>query len=184
MLNLIKRISLFAFTIILISSVCYSQDDMKMTEKSEKSSDEPSGIKMADGILYGKDYDPSMQVVEFSDFIKNVKDNDGKEVLIKGKVSEVCQAMGCWMIMSEGTNNVRVKTNHNFFLPKNIAGSNAIVIGTFKVTEISEEDAKHYNEESGNPSMKTDDIKGPQKAYEIDAFGIKILNPEAQPDNN
>ena len=71
--------------------------------------------------------------------------------------------MGCWMRLSDGTNTTRVKTNHDFFLPKDIAGQNAIVYGTFKVTEISEDDAKHYNEESKNPNVKTESISGPQK---------------------
>ncbi|MEO8211462.1 MAG: DUF4920 domain-containing protein [bacterium] len=189
MTHLLKRITLFAFAIVAFSSVSYSQNELKSesgvetkgTEK--KSSDEPAGIKMSDGILYGKDFDPSMTVIEFSDLMNAVLDNDGKTILVKGSVSDVCQAMGCWMIMSEGKNNVRVKTDHNFFLPKDIAGSNAVVIGTFKSTKISEEDAKHYNEESKNPTMKTEDISGTQDAYEIEAIGIKILYPVSESGN-
>lgn len=193
MRNLIKKITLSAITLFLISSVSYSQDDTKtmsdpsmkdMKEMKEATTNEPVGVKMSDGILYGKDYDETMTAVEFGDLINSVSDIDGKTVLVKGNVSEVCQSMGCWMIMSEGTNNVRVKTMHNFFLPKDIAGSNAVVFGTFKVTEISEEDAKHYNEESKNPAMKTEDIKGSQKAFEIEAVGIKILNPVTESDKN
>jgi Domain of unknown function (DUF4920) len=183
MSNLIKKILLFTFAVFLISSVSYSQDDVKASSDAA-SSDEPSGIKMSDGILYGKDYDPNKQVVEFSEFISNAKDNDGKEVLIKGNISEVCQEMGCWMVISDGTNNVRILTNHNFFVPKDIAGRSAVVVGTFKVTELSEEEANHYNKESGDPSMKTQDVKGPQKEYEIDAFGIKVLNTEGNSESD
>ena len=43
------------------------------------------------------------------------------------------------------------------------AGQNVIVIGTFKITEISEEDARHYAEETKNPAVKPEDIKGNQK---------------------
>ncbi|MCY7360650.1 MAG: DUF4920 domain-containing protein, partial [Ignavibacteria bacterium] len=82
-----------------------------------------------------------------------------------------------WMTMSDGTTKARVKTGHEFLLPKDVAGRDAIVIGTFKITEISEDDARHYNEETKNPIVKTEDITGPQKVYEIDAIGIKILNP-------
>ncbi len=200
MLTSIKT-TILLLAIILISTVSYSQDnststnpnpndvkpsDALKTQSVETSTDEPAGIKMNDGILYGKNYDENMQVINFSDFMTNANanDNNGKVVLLKGNVSEVCQEMGCWMMMSEGKDKIRVTTSHNFFLPKDIAGSNAIVIGTFKVTEISEEEARHYNEESKNPAVKTEDIKGPQKEYEIEAFGIKILNPEIKPDNN
>lgn len=181
MLRLIKRITIFVFAIFLVSSVSYSQDDSQTLGNHEKSTDEPVGIKMSDGTLYGKDYDPSMTMIEFAELISNPAENDGKMILVKGNVTEVCQAMGCWMTMSDGTNTARVKTGHNFLLPKDIAGSNAVVIGTFKVTEISEQDAKHYNDETKNPTVKTEDITGPQKAIEIEAIGIKILNPAEDP---
>lgn len=183
-----KKLVIFAFSVLLINSVSYSQDDMKHQEagevkgdsKTDVKSDEPVGIKMEDGILYGKDYDPGMTMISFSDLMSSSADLNGKMVLVKGDVSEVCQKMGCWMTMSDGTNSVRVKTLHEFFLPKDVAGRNAVVIGTFNITEISEEDAKHYNEESKNPAQKTEDIKGSQKAYEIDALGIKILNAASE----
>ncbi len=78
--------------------------------------------------------------------------------------------------MTEGDNTVRIKTLHEFFLPKDIAGKNAVVSGTFKTTELTEEEARHYLEESKNPTMKPEDIKGPQKAYIIEATGITILD--------
>ncbi|MBS1516977.1 MAG: DUF4920 domain-containing protein [Bacteroidetes bacterium] len=160
-----------------IQNLTLAQDDSK-TESKTEASDEPVGIKMEDGILYGKDYDHGMQIVEFSDLMKDADNNKDKTVLVKGDVTEVCQAMGCWMILSDGTNETRVTTLHNFFLPKDVAGTKAVVIGKFIETEISEDQAKHYNEESKNPKMKTEDIKGSSKVYEIEAVGIKILNPE------
>ncbi|MEP7145846.1 MAG: DUF4920 domain-containing protein [bacterium] len=178
---MIKKISFSALVVLILSSVSYSQHDenIKLLEKDAKMSDEPVGIKMTDGILYGKDYDGGMTIIEFSDLMKNSSDNNDKVVIVKGNVSEVCQEMGCWMIMSEGSNTVRIKTMHEFFLPKDIAGRKAVVIGKFKVTEITEEMARHYNEESKNPAIKTENIKGPQKVYEMEAMGIKILNSEA-----
>lgn len=186
MLNLFKKISLSAFALFLISSVSYSQHDenIKLLEKDAKMADEPAGIKMSDGILYGKDYDAGITVIEFSDLLKNASENNDKVVIVKGDVSEVCQKMGCWMVMSGGGKSVRIKTLHEFFLPKDIAGSKAIVIGTFRVTEITEDMARHYNEESKNPAIKTEDIIGPQKVYEMDAMGIKILNPDSDINKN
>lgn len=179
---LIKQIAVFAFAMLLISKLSYSQQDMNMTTDEKKSADVPEGIKMEDGILYGKEYSPELQIVEFTEFIKSPDGSSGKEVLLKGKVAEVCQAMGCWMTMTEGGNTVRVKTGHNFFLPKDISGKDAVVIGKFSITEISQEEAQHYNEESANPS--TEEIKGPQKVYEIDAYGVKILFPAAEQEKN
>ncbi|HMT11974.1 MAG TPA: hypothetical protein PKA39_10175 [Ignavibacteria bacterium] len=47
-----------------------------------------------------------------------------------------------------------------------------MVEGVFSVKEITEDQAKHFAEESGkDPST----ISGPQKMYRITATGIKIL---------
>lgn len=180
------KIFLFSVILMLAVSVSYSQDDTKPGDPSDVKTDaatdvkkdEATGIKMDDGILYGKDYDQSMSVITFEELMKSAGQNNGKMVVVRGNVSEVCQAMGCWMTMSDGTNTVRVKTLHEFFLPKDVAGRGAVVAGTFNITEISEDDARHYNEESNNPK-KPEEISGPQKAFEIEAVGIKILNAES-----
>jgi hypothetical protein len=48
----------------------------------------------------------------------------------------------------------------------------AVIEGEFAVKEITEDQAKHFAEESGKP---TDGIVGPQKMYRIKATGIKVL---------
>ncbi len=141
----------------------------------EESSEKPVGIKMEDGILYGKDYDHGMTVVEYSALMSNPSEYAGKTVIVKGNVSDVCQKAGCWIILSDGTNNTRVTTLHTFVVPKDIAGSQAVVIGKFIESELSEEMAKHYNEESVNKKDESE-IKGSSKVFEIEADGIKVLN--------
>jgi len=181
MFNTIQKFLLIGVFIFTACSVSIAQDDTKSTDAgnltTEVKKDEPAGIKTDDGVIYGKDYDHSMTVITFGDLMKAADDNNGKTVVVSGDVSEVCQKMGCWMTMTDGSKTVRVKTLHEFFLPKDVAGRKAVVVGTFNITEISEEDAKHYNEESNNP-VSADEIKGPQKAYEIDAAGIKILDAD------
>lgn len=180
MFKLFKRTSLIVLAMVMISSLSYSQDDMKVDPSShehhEKKSMEPSGVAVEDGMLYGKAYDGTLTIMSFSDLMSNPQDLDGKVVLVKGSVADVCQKMGCWMTISDGTNTVRVITQHEFLLPKDIAGREAVVAGQFNITELSEEAARHYNDESKNPAVKTEDIKGSQKGFEIQATGIKILN--------
>jgi hypothetical protein len=187
MYSLLKKTMLLIVAIVITSSVSFSQnDDMKMphessNEKTTEKSSEPVGVKTDDGMLYGKSIDPKMTITEYADLMKDPNASNETVVVVRGNVSEVCQSMGCWMVLSDGTNNTRVKTGHEYLLPKDIAGQNAIVYGTFKVTEISEDDAKHYNEETKNPNVKTEDIRGPQKAFELEATGILILSPDAAP---
>lgn len=170
MLNPLKQFSLIAVTLFLISSSAFAQDHHK------PSTTEPVGTATADGMLYGKDYDPGMTAISFGDLINNVEGNNDQVILVKGNVAEVCQAMGCWVVMSDGSKTVRATTSHEFFLPKDIGGKEAVIYGKFKIAEISEDDARHYNEESKNP-VSNESIVGPQKVYEIEAIGVKILNP-------
>ncbi|MBK8553363.1 MAG: DUF4920 domain-containing protein [Ignavibacteria bacterium] len=176
MFNLLKRITLLSLALVLMSSVAFSQDDPTMSHEKPLKSNEPVGLKTSDGMLYGQDYDVSLPVMDYGDLLKNADDNNNKVIMVRGKVADVCQAMGCWMTMTDGAITTRATTSHKFVLPKDIAGQDAVIIGTFKVTEISEEEARHYNEESKTP-VANESIVGPQKVYEIDAIGIKILNP-------
>lgn len=175
MTKLMKKFYLMIMIMAVSVTIASAQHDKKEGAMDMKS-DEPVGVKVSDGLLFGKDYDRSSTVIEFTDLMKEPSANNEKTLLVKGRVAEVCQSMGCWMTMTEGDNTVRIKTLHEFFLPKDIAGKNAVVSGTFKTTELTEEEARHYLEESKNPTMKPEDIKGPQKAYIIEATGITILD--------
>lgn len=188
-----KKLMLTVFLtvgILCIQNIASSQDDPatnvskeSKTEESKKTdtdvteekSDQPEGIKMEDGILYGKNYEEGMEVVEFTDLMSNPAVYKDKTVLVKGNISEVCQKAGCWLVLSDGSNNARVTTLHNFFVPKDATGSQVIVIGKFIEAELTEDQAKHYNEESNKP-MDESEIKGTSNVFEIEADGVKILN--------
>jgi len=132
--------------------------------------------ELADGTLYGNDIDAVTSVLKIADIMANVESYQNKSVVVEGTLSEVCQAMGCWTIVTDGTNDIRAMTLHKYFLHKDIlSGSKVIVAGEFEVKDITEEQAKHFAEESKNPKLKPEDIKGPQKMYRIKATGIKIL---------
>jgi hypothetical protein len=79
-------------------------------------------------------------------------------------MSEICREAGCWTVISDATGNIRAMTQHKFVMPKDmdLTGKVAVVEGTFAVKEITEEQAKHFAEESGkDPSS----ITGSQKMY-------------------
>lgn len=176
-----KSIS-FLFAVVLtivlgLNQTIFSQDCPYMSKTEASGSDDPAGTKVEGGMLYGKSSDPTKEVISYTDFVAKMTELNGQEVVIKGIVAEVCQAMGCWMTMNSDGKVTRVKTAHEFFLPKDVAGREAIVTGKFNITEISEDDARHYNDETKNPTVKSEDIVGPQKAYEVEASGIVILDP-------
>ncbi len=72
----------------------------------------------------------------------------GHSMKFSGRITQVCQAKGCWVMLDAGGTGVRVKTGHEFFLPKDASGT-AIVYGELMPVELSAEQAEHYNAESG-----------------------------------
>ena len=163
------------FAVLISATFTFAQDCELKGTNTASGSDDPVGTKVEGGMLYGKSIDPTSKTVSYTELVAGMSESNGKIITVKGTVSEVCQAMGCWMTMTENGATTRVKTQHEFLLPKDVAGREAIVTGKFNITEISEDDARHFNEESPNPK-KSEDIVGPQKAYEIEATGIVILD--------
>ena len=165
-----KTIKYLPVLIILLSLSITAQED---PGKHEGYKVEPK--ELADGTLYGGNIDATEQVLKISDIFANLEFYQNKKVVVEGTLSEVCQEMGCWTVLTDGTNDIRAMTLHKYFLPKDLQnGIKVVVEGEFETKEITEEQAKHFAEESGNKT-KAEKIKGPQKMYRIKASGIKVL---------
>jgi hypothetical protein len=164
----------FFFVLLLItifSYKSYSQD-----EKHEKY--EVKGTKVAGGMLYGNELTPDLKLNKLQELIDNSTEFENKTFAIEGTVSDVCKSSGCWIMLSDGTNEIRVQTLHKFFLPEECLNNKAVVEGVFKIKEITQDMARHYNDEAKNPNVKSEDIVGPQKIYVIEATGVKILDKD------
>jgi hypothetical protein len=163
-----KLTGIIVLIIAFSANYIFTQTDtIKHEEKYEV-----KGKELADGMLYGEDIDAAIPVLKIADIYASLDLYQNKMVVVEGYVTEVCQSMGCWTMISDGTNEIRAMTLHKFFLPKDMKNVKAVVQGEFEVKEITEEQAKHFAEESGKTS---DNIKGPQKLYRVKAAGIKIL---------
>jgi hypothetical protein len=95
-------------------------------------------------------------------------------VLLRGRISEVCQKKGCWVVLRDGGEQLRVRFHdYGFFLPTDASGSEAYVEGTVEVVELSEKMARHYEAESkgGDPSAVT----GPRREVGFTATGVRIV---------
>jgi len=164
----LKKLTGFIVLLFVFSATyVFSQKEEHKDEKYEV-----KGKELTDGTLYGDDIDATQPILKIADIYANLEGYQNKLVVVEGDVTQVCQTMGCWTMISNGTNEIRAQTLHKFFLPKDMKNVKAVVQGEFEVKEITEEQAKHFAEESGQP---TDNIKGPQKMYRVKAAGIKIL---------
>src|SRR5947209_3967321 len=66
----------------------------------------------------------------------------GKTVQVKGKVTEVCQMMGCWMNLTDGGKNmIRIKVDDgDIVFPKDAPGKMAIAEGKLTKQEMTREE--------------------------------------------
>lgn len=105
----------------------------------------------------------------------------GKTVQVKGKVTEVCEMMGCWTNLADDNGKmIRVKVNDGeIVFPKTAVGRTAIAEGALKKIELTREQAvaqaRHEAEEQGrkfNPAS----VKSGVTIYQIQGTGAVLLD--------
>ena len=106
----------------------------------------------------------------------------GKTVAVKGKITEVCQMMGCWMNLVDESSGklIRIKVNDGEIeFPKQSAGKIAIAEGTLMKIELSKEraiaEARHEADEMGR-KFDPASVKGPVTRYQIKGIGAVVLD--------
>ncbi|MGB0618318.1 MAG: DUF4920 domain-containing protein [Myxococcota bacterium] len=95
-------------------------------------------------------------------------------ILVRARISDVCQRKGCWTILREGESTVRVRfKDYGFFLPKEISGREALVEGVVAIRTMSEREARHFAAETRGG--KPEEIDGPQREIGFVATGVRVL---------
>jgi len=94
----------------------------------------------------------------------------GSPRLFSGRITEVCQAKGCWMMLEHNGQAARVKFgDHAFFLPKDATGT-AVVHGVLERKTLTPEQAKHFSDDSGK-RLAVDPVE-----YRIVADGVRVAS--------
>ncbi len=106
----------------------------------------------------------------------------GKQVQVKGKITEVCQMQGCWMALTDTASNqmIRIKVNDGeIVFPTEAVGKNAIAEGKLVKIELTKEQAieraKHEAEERGR-KFDPSKIKSGETIYQIRGTGAVVLD--------
>lgn len=101
------------------------------------------------------------------------------EMKLKGKVVEVCQKKGCFIMvqMPDGKEPVRVTfKDYAFFMPFDLAGKEITLDGIAKKQVISVETLRHYAEDAHKSEAEIAKITEPKKEITFEAKGVVILN--------
>jgi len=105
----------------------------------------------------------------------------GKTIQVKGKITEVCEMMGCWMdLTNDEGQKLRIKVNDGEIeFPKNAAGKTAVAEGRFDKIELTKEQAiERAKEEAEDKGKKFDpaSVKSGMTIYQIQGTGAVITN--------
>ncbi len=106
----------------------------------------------------------------------------GKHIQVKGRITEVCQKMGCWVQLVDPATSaalrVKVKDGEIEF-PKDGSGRMAVVEGKLARIELTEEQAaaraRHEAEEQKRP-FDPSRVKGPAVIYQLQGTGAVVLD--------
>src|SRR5205085_11096995 len=98
----IAKLLFFVLILVSVSTMIHAQDGMEGDEYVLKPRE------LADGTLYGEDITKDSKAVQINDIIANLDTYKDKNVVVEGTVAEVCQEMGCWLVLSDGSNNIRI----------------------------------------------------------------------------
>jgi hypothetical protein len=105
----------------------------------------------------------------------------GKTVQVKGKASEVCEMMGCWVNIVEGPGqSIRVKVNDgDIVFPRTAVGKTVVAEGKLAKLVLSREQAvaraRHEAEEQGRKFDPTS-VRAGAIIYQIQGLGALILD--------
>ena len=98
----------------------------------------------------------------------------GQTIRVEGRVADVCQQAGCWMVLAEGDKSIRVlMKDHAFSVDKGGTGAIAVVQGEVVETPIDPATVEHLASESQNPdAMPENGAEG--SIFELVASGVSL----------
>jgi hypothetical protein len=119
--------------------------------------------------------------VAIASLVAHPADYVGKTVQVKGKITEVCQHMGCWMELADNAGNkVRIKVKDGeIVFPKDGAGQAAVAEGKFVKLELTREQAVERAKEEATANGKKFDpssIKSGMTIYQVQGTGALIAS--------
>lgn len=141
-----------------------------------------AAVSKADTVVKGQNFGAAITpdgAISY-DELRGKSIKEPMEVKVRGLVSEVCQAKGCWMdiVPASGEGSamkVRFK-DYGFFMPKDISGREVIMQGIASVQEISVDELRHYAEDAGKSQEEINAINQPKRELSFLASGVILLD--------
>lgn len=112
---------------------------------------------------------PAGDTIAIADAAANPEAHAGKAQRFTGRITQVCQKKGCWVVLEQDGQSARVMAkDHGFAVPKDASGQ-AVAYGVLEAEPITEEHARHLVEDDGAQAPA-------QKELRIVATSIEIID--------
>lgn len=126
-----------------------------------------AGLRAEEPEKYGADLPPG-QTIPVSAALSDLQAHAGKPLKFRGRITDVCQKKGCWvMLESEGQVARVLLGDHDFYIPKDVRGP-AVVYGVLSRHRLSEAAAAHTASETSDGAVV------PEYEYRIVAEGVEV----------
>ena len=164
------------FLSILVAAILINACDQKQNSEQSKENTEKATIAIEEeNDFLGESFDVENEI-QLADLVNDMNSNDSVMAVVEAKVTEVCQAKGCWMkVELPNGESMRVTfKDYGFFMPKNLAGSSVKMVGMAKIEETDVETLKHFAEDGGKSDEEIAQITEPKMDYKFIASGVKL----------
>jgi hypothetical protein len=117
--------------------------------------------------------------IPLATLVAHPDDYVGKTVQVQGKITAVCQMMGCWMeLTNDAGQRVKISVEDGVIVfPKDSAGKIAVAEGKFTKTELTREQAVAQAQEEAKENGRKFDaakVKSGMTVYQIEGTGAVI----------
>lgn len=141
--------------------------------------DAQSADPASDGKHFGATIDAA-DALAYDELIPKMTATDSLAVKVSGKVGEVCQKKGCWMMLvsdQPGQPEMRVTfKDYAFFMPKDLSGKHVVLDG-FAYVDVTPVDLlRHYAEDAGKSKEEIEKITEPKREVAYEASGVVIVD--------
>ena len=120
---------------------------------------------------YGKPL-PATKAVPVAEAVAGFDKLAGTPQRYSGRITQVCQAEGCWMVLEDNGQTARVMfKDHAFLVPKDSSGR-AEVVGVLSRKELTPEQVEHLKEDAKGLAVSPVE-------YRILAEGVEIESAPA-----
>ena len=158
-----KKLMLAVFTLFSVSAL-YAQPPAGDANVGDTYGDKVSATK-------------SMKAKNLNSALEKGDTEIGQNMIVEGKVLEVCPKKGCWVkveLDDKTVASIKMK-GYAFFVPTSLEGKRIKIEGKAEIATTTVDELKHFAEDAKKSQEEIDAITKPKKELKILASGIQVV---------